>query len=237
MPWPRTRTAERPSSSRSRASRLGRCLREVNGGSDPDAPGTSTERCRAGEARAGPRLRTVTRSACRSPRRVGWQRGGDAGTLPPAASRAGGGRRSRRPKAATRRGAGRAPGGVPGLATSSALDAVSPQAHRGDRSRVTTSRRGPRAQSRPSEDDQATTSSTVEQPGPCRPAPARAARSERGQRHGEHRRSGSGRCSVIGGRGPAERALASTEPTVDALELGLGPQRRAGAPGWSGPAP
>ena len=41
VPCPRTRTAERPSSSRSRASREGRCLRDSNGGSDRTAPGTS----------------------------------------------------------------------------------------------------------------------------------------------------------------------------------------------------
>ena len=70
VPCPRTRTAERPSSCRSRASRLGRCLREVNGGNARMAPATATERCRPARPR-GPRLRIVTRSACRSPRRVG----------------------------------------------------------------------------------------------------------------------------------------------------------------------
>ena len=39
VPWPRTRIAARPSSSRSRASRLGRCLRDSNGGSDRTVPG------------------------------------------------------------------------------------------------------------------------------------------------------------------------------------------------------
>ena len=39
VPWPRTRIAARPSSSRSRASRLGRCLRDSNGGSERTVPG------------------------------------------------------------------------------------------------------------------------------------------------------------------------------------------------------
>ena len=70
VPWPRTRIAARPSSSRSRASRLGRCLRDSNGGSDRTTPGTSRVRCRAARP-SGPRGRTVTPSAGRSPRRRG----------------------------------------------------------------------------------------------------------------------------------------------------------------------
>ena len=71
VPWPRTRTAARPSSSRSLASRLGRCLREWNGGSTRTVPGTSTERLPAGQAERARCTRTVTRSVRRSPRRVG----------------------------------------------------------------------------------------------------------------------------------------------------------------------
>ena len=49
VPCPRTITADRPSSSRSRASRDGRCLREVNGGSTRSRHGTTCEPCRAGQ--------------------------------------------------------------------------------------------------------------------------------------------------------------------------------------------
>ena len=45
-PGPRTRTAVRPSSSRSRASREGRCWREANGGSVRTCQGTACEACR-----------------------------------------------------------------------------------------------------------------------------------------------------------------------------------------------
>ena len=71
VPWPRTRTAARPSSSRSFASRLGRCLRESNGGSTRTRPATARDALPRRPARAGPSDRTVTRSARRSPRRVG----------------------------------------------------------------------------------------------------------------------------------------------------------------------
>ena len=70
MPWPRVRTAERPSSCRSWASREGRCRRELNGGRARTCPATSNERCRPAMP-SGPRRRTVTRSARRSPLRVG----------------------------------------------------------------------------------------------------------------------------------------------------------------------
>ena len=40
VPWPRTMTAVRPSSSRNFASREGRCLREANSGSTVMVPGT-----------------------------------------------------------------------------------------------------------------------------------------------------------------------------------------------------
>ncbi len=70
VPWPRTRTADRPSRSRSRASRLGRCLRDSKGGSDRTAPATLRVAWR--EARpSGPGRRTVTPIARRSPRRRG----------------------------------------------------------------------------------------------------------------------------------------------------------------------
>ena len=70
VPCPRTITAVRPSSSRSRASRDGRCRREVNGGSTRTRHGTSCEPCRPARP-SGPSERTVTRAAGRSPRRVG----------------------------------------------------------------------------------------------------------------------------------------------------------------------
>ena len=70
VPCPRTRTAARPSSSRSRASRLGRCRIDGNAGSTRRVPGTSIAPCRPARP-SGPRVRTVTRSVCRSPRRIG----------------------------------------------------------------------------------------------------------------------------------------------------------------------
>ncbi len=73
VPWPRTITAVRPSSSRSRASFDGRCLREVNGGSTRTRQGTSCDPCRPASP-SGPSERTVTRAAGRSPRRVGRSR-------------------------------------------------------------------------------------------------------------------------------------------------------------------
>ena len=69
VPCPRTRTAARPSSSRSRASREGRCLRDSNGGSDRTAPGTSSVRClrrqpeRPGEPHGHARRRAGRRAA------------------------------------------------------------------------------------------------------------------------------------------------------------------------------
>ena len=70
VPCPRTITAVRPSSSRSRASRDGRCLRDANGGSARTDHGAAWLPCRAASP-SGPIERTVTRSARRSPRRVG----------------------------------------------------------------------------------------------------------------------------------------------------------------------
>ena len=87
VPCPRTRTAERPSRSRRRASRDGRCLRDSNGGSERTTPGTATVRCR--DARpSGPRARTVTPWACRSPRRTGCS-GVCSSTRSPGVSRSG----------------------------------------------------------------------------------------------------------------------------------------------------
>ena len=70
VPGPRTITLVCPSSSRSRASRDGRCLRELKGGSTRIAPGTRMLACRAA-SRSGPNERTVTCAARRSPRRTG----------------------------------------------------------------------------------------------------------------------------------------------------------------------
>ena len=70
VPCPRIITLVRPSSSRSLASRDGRCLRELNGGSTVMAPGRSMVACRA-RSPSGPNDRTVTCAARRSPRRNG----------------------------------------------------------------------------------------------------------------------------------------------------------------------
>ena len=70
VPWPRTWIARRPSSSRSRASREGRWRRDPNGGSTRTRAGTARPPCRAASP-SGPSERTVTRTASRSPRRVG----------------------------------------------------------------------------------------------------------------------------------------------------------------------
>ena len=69
-PWPRTRTAARPSSSRSLASRLGSWRTDGNAGSTRSAPGTSVLPWRPARP-SGPRVRIVTPAARRSPRRVG----------------------------------------------------------------------------------------------------------------------------------------------------------------------
>ena len=70
VPWPRTRTAARPSSSRSRASRLRQVLARLERRQRPDRPGTSSVAWRAASP-SGPRSRTVTPTARRSPRRRG----------------------------------------------------------------------------------------------------------------------------------------------------------------------
>ena len=70
VPCPRIIMLVRPSSSRRRAKREGRCLRELNGGSTRIAPGSSIVACRASRP-SGPNDRTVTSAARRSPRRKG----------------------------------------------------------------------------------------------------------------------------------------------------------------------
>ena len=73
VPSPRVRTLVRPSSSRRRASFEGRCLRLVNGGRTRTVQGTWWVPWREKRPR-GPYERIVTRSAWRSPRRVGRRR-------------------------------------------------------------------------------------------------------------------------------------------------------------------
>ena len=73
VPSPRVRTLVRPSSSRRRASFEGRCLRLVNGGRTRTVQGTWWVPWREKRPR-GPYERMVTRSAWRSPRRVGRRR-------------------------------------------------------------------------------------------------------------------------------------------------------------------
>ena len=70
VPGPRTSRAVRPSSSRSRARREGRCLRDGKPGRTRTAHGAATDTCRPA-SRSGPSERTVTRSERRSPRRTG----------------------------------------------------------------------------------------------------------------------------------------------------------------------
>ena len=70
VPWPRCRMVARPSSSRSRASRLGRCLRAENGGSARTVHGASCSTWRPATP-SGPSARITTGPARRSPRRVG----------------------------------------------------------------------------------------------------------------------------------------------------------------------
>ena len=70
VPCPRSWTDDRPSISRSRASRLGRWRRDRNGGSTRSRPGRSMLRWRA-PTPSGPRLRTASPGLSRSPRRVG----------------------------------------------------------------------------------------------------------------------------------------------------------------------
>lgn len=73
VPSPRVRTLVRPSSSRRRASLEGRCLRLVKGGRTRTVQGTWWLPWREKRPR-GPYERMVTRSAWRSPRRVGRRR-------------------------------------------------------------------------------------------------------------------------------------------------------------------
>ena len=70
VPWPRTMTLVRPSSSRSRARREGRCLRALNGGSTRIAPAADSDAWRAASP-SGPNDRIVTAADRRSPRRNG----------------------------------------------------------------------------------------------------------------------------------------------------------------------
>ena len=70
VPMPRIITADRPSSSRSFCVFDGSSRRDTNGGSTRMSAGTSMLFCRA-MSPSGLRLRTVTRSAARAPRRTG----------------------------------------------------------------------------------------------------------------------------------------------------------------------
>ena len=91
MPWPRTSTAARPSSSRSRASRAGRCRRDANGGSTRTRPGTRCDPCRAASP-SGPN--DAHGDAVGGPVAApgGHQRGDDPPPLAGRAGRAGAGR-------------------------------------------------------------------------------------------------------------------------------------------------
>ena len=110
---PRMRTAERPSSSRSRASRAGQVPARVEGRQRPEVPGTSSVAWRAASP-SGPRVRRVTpvRAGHRARRAQSgeheWSR-----RRQPAGS--GAGCRWRPPWAARRRGPAPGPIGVPGL--------------------------------------------------------------------------------------------------------------------------
>ena len=104
LPWPRIITSVRPSSSRSRASLAGRCLRDGNAGRTRTCHGATCEPCRAASPSGpdGAHGHPVGRPVAAAGRP---QHGGDAATLarqagpcewPLAAGR--------RPRAATRRG-------------------------------------------------------------------------------------------------------------------------------------
>ena len=73
VPCPRISTGIMPSSSRSLASRDGRCLRDRNGGRIRICHGTRCERCRPASP-SGPTERAVTNADCWSPRRTGRSR-------------------------------------------------------------------------------------------------------------------------------------------------------------------
>ena len=85
VPCPRIMSAVRPSSSRSRARREGRCLRDGNPGSTRTPHGAAREAWRPAR-RMGPIERTVTRSGRRSPRRAGRSTDETRATRPGATS-------------------------------------------------------------------------------------------------------------------------------------------------------
>ncbi len=76
----------RPSRSRSRASRLGRCRTDAKAGNTRTTPGTANECCRAAVPN-GPNDLMVRRSVWRSPRRVGVSRTSIARRSPAASRR------------------------------------------------------------------------------------------------------------------------------------------------------
>ncbi len=70
VPWPRTSTGSRPSISRSRASRDGRCLRDRKAGRMRTVQAIRRDRCRPASP-SGPSVRTVVVADRSSPRRTG----------------------------------------------------------------------------------------------------------------------------------------------------------------------
>ena len=215
VPCPRSCTAERPSISRSCASRLGRWRRERNGGSTRSRPGRSRLRCRAATP-SGPRLRTARPGLSRSPRRVGHaapvvtRRRSPAGTtsrcrvvVAPAE-----GCQASRTTARSRRRAG--------LATTTVGRRRLVLAHRAER--LAGAAPAPAAR-RPGPGRTTTTSTTRPSPAEHRPpAGGEADRHHAGEREqhgasGDGHGSGSGRAGLSGGPGWRPGRESSTDST------------------------
>ena len=232
VPWPRTRTAARPSSSRSLASRLGRCLRDGNGGSTRSAPGTSTgalpcRRGRAARAAHGDAVGAQVAAAGREQRVVS----SDAARRRQVA--AGAGCRARRPTAATRRAATPRTGDGRCWSTTSVVEVGSPC-----RTWPTSASCDGQSRCADGAQEHVDATSSSDQPAASAQTVLAAGRSTTGadaeqqqQRHPPGERMG-----LIGGPAPSRaRWPAPARPRRPrARPPGAA---RAGAPAWRGPAP
>ena len=214
VPWPRTRTAARPSSSRSRASRLGRCLRDVERRQHPHATRHLPRRLPGGEAqRAGAAHRHPVRAPVAAPGRRERRgqpdlvAGGEVEAVP-VARRAGG----RLP------GVAQHPADPPvarcwrpaGRCWWLALPDLAGRPARSTREAARAARRAARPRPPASADRE-------------QPPGRRAGRPDapRARRTPSSSSSGTRPVRLIAGRAPSRRRRCSTWPTVDALELGL----------------